>query len=105
MGLKNTLKGFIVFYLRKLSRALLCKSQKNILKLVVSTGFNAQAWKIMKNVLKMAGSGKMLTNDEIKSFYKINYNPSQNIWHKLKKYSKIVQDSIFACFLATIFNN
>ena len=38
-----------------------------------------------------------------------NYNPSQNIWHKLKKYSKIGQDfknviSKFAWFLTAIVN-
>ena len=38
-----------------------------------------------------------------------NYNPSQNMWHKLKKYSKIGQDfknviSHFACFLTAIIN-
>ena len=38
-----------------------------------------------------------------------SHNPSQNIWHKLKKYSKIGQNfknviSNFACFLTTIAN-
>ena len=37
------------------------------------------------------------------------YNPRQNIWHKIKKYSKIGQDfknvtSTFACFLTAIVN-
>ena len=36
-----------------------------------------------------------------------SYNPAQNIWHKVKKYSKIGQDfknviSNFACFLTAI---
>ena len=39
----------------------------------------------------------------------LNYDPSQNIWHKVKKYSKIGQDfknliSDFACFLTAIVN-
>ena len=38
-----------------------------------------------------------------------SHNPSQNIWHKLKKYSKIGQNfknviSNFACFLTAIAN-
>ena len=37
------------------------------------------------------------------------YNPSQNIWHKLKKYSEIEQDfknviDNFACFLTAYVN-
>ena len=38
-----------------------------------------------------------------------SYNPGQNIWHKVKKYSKIGQDfknvtSNFACFLTATVN-
>ena len=43
------------------------------------------------------------------SYFKITYNPGQNIWYKVKKYSKIGQAiknviSIFACFLTAIVN-
>ena len=42
-------------------------------------------------------------------FIKANYNPSQNIWQKVKKYSQLRQDfknviSNFACFLTAIVN-
>ena len=38
-----------------------------------------------------------------------DYNPGQNIWHKVKRYNKIGQDfknrlSNFACFLTAIVN-
>ena len=47
----------------------------------------------------------MLGTEKLKAFY----NPSQNIWHKLKKYSKIRQDfknviSNFVFFLTAIVN-
>ena len=43
------------------------------------------------------------------AFKGLNHNPSQNIWHKLKKYSKTGQDvknviSNFVCFLTAIVN-
>ena len=52
-----------------------------------------------------------LTNTVINAFhvvwYDLDYNPGKNIWHKVKKSSKIGQDfknlsSDFACFLTAI---